>query len=278
MQTQSDFDNKSLEQAGYFEVSGAHLYTVLHEVADPVARVLLVGPFASERHYSYIPWVRWARFLAARGIECLRYDYRGIGESTGIFEDMTFEQWIEDVDLLAGWLKAKSPDVPLALHGLELGAVLAGTAFDNGVGDALLLWAPPASANQSLRATLLRRVSMDQAFKYGDERKSASSYLEKLENGGSLEVEGYQWTARLWQDSFHFELPAGMLDERNSAVNSERPVRSVTLDKRAVPLIKGSSVGYEAIDKDFTALFNENFQWITDSVVVRNGGKNEPSH
>lgn len=34
-----------LEQAGYLEVSGTHLYTVLHGVADPVARVLLVGQF-----------------------------------------------------------------------------------------------------------------------------------------------------------------------------------------------------------------------------------------
>ena len=47
------------ERAGYFQVSGAHLYTVLHEVQEPVARVLLVGPFASERHNSYLPWMRW---------------------------------------------------------------------------------------------------------------------------------------------------------------------------------------------------------------------------
>ena len=115
-----------LEQAGYFEVPGAHLYTVLHGVAEPLARVLLVGSFASERHLSYIPWVRWARFLAARRIECLRYDYRGIGESTGAFEDLSFHNWLEDVELLAGWLKRQSPDVPVVLHGLELGALLAG--------------------------------------------------------------------------------------------------------------------------------------------------------
>lgn len=75
------FANHRPERAGYFEVPGAHLYTVLHEVKDPIARVLLVGPFASERHNSYIPWVRWARFLAARNIEVLRYDHRGIGRA-----------------------------------------------------------------------------------------------------------------------------------------------------------------------------------------------------
>ena len=84
MQTQLHTDDALMEHAGYFKVSGAYLYTVLHEVPDPLARVLLVGPFASERHNSYLPWVRWARYLAAKRIEVLRYDYRGIGESTGV--------------------------------------------------------------------------------------------------------------------------------------------------------------------------------------------------
>lgn len=277
MQTQHDLNHNPLEQAGYFEVSGAHLYTVLHGVTDPVARVLLVGPFASERHYSYIPWVRWARFLAARRIECLRYDYRGIGESTGDFQDMSFDQWIEDVELLAGWLKAQSPGAPVVLHGLELGAVLAGTAFESGTGDALLLWAAPPSANQSLRASLLRRISMDQAFKFGDERKPVSSYVGRLESGESLEVEGYQWTARLWQDSFRFELPSDMV-EQESASAGGKPIRSIKLDKQAIPLIKGSSVGFEAIGRDFTALFADNLEWIINNVVNPNGGIREPIH
>ena len=134
LQTQLYTDDALVEHAGYCKVSGAYLYTVLHEVPDPLARVLLIGPFASERHNSYLPWVRWARYLAAKGIEVLRYDYRGIGESTGIFEEMTFDHWSEDVELLADWLKSRSPEVPLVLHGLEIGALLAGNAFHSGIG------------------------------------------------------------------------------------------------------------------------------------------------
>ena len=261
------------EQAGYFEVAGAHLYTVLHGVADPVARVLLVGPFASERHRSYIPWVRWARYLAARGIECLRYDYRGVGESTGVFEEMSFQDWMEDVELLAGWLKARSPQAPLALHGLELGALLAAKTFETGVGEALLMWAPPTTANQALRSTLLRRISMDQAFKYGDERKPVSDYIQQLESGHSLEVEGYLWSGRLWHDSFRLELPAGMANEGSHTSALQKPVRTVKLDKHAAPLIKGSSVGYDAITRDFSGLFADNFDWINSAAVIPSGGQ-----
>jgi len=272
VETLRQADNRAIEEAGYFEVPGGHLYTVLHAVEDPLARVLLVGPFASERHYSYIPWVRWARFLAARRIECLRYDYRGVGESTGAFEEMSFGDWVEDVRLLADWFKSRSGPAPLIVHGLELGAVLAAKNFDAGVGDALLLWAPPASANHALRSTLLRRISVDQAFRYGDERRPASSYIAQLESGETLEVEGYRWTARLWRDSFDLELPQGMDDEHAGSLNSERPIRSVKLGRQETPLIKGSSVGWEAISKDFSDLFEDNLEWIIDSVSVHAWG------
>ena len=257
-----------LEQAGFFEAKGAHLYTVLHGAVDPLARILLVGPFASERHLSYIPWVRWARYLAARRIECLRYDYRGIGESTGLFEEYSFENWIEDVELLAAWFKSRSPDLPLILHGLELGALLAGHAFVKGVGDGLLLWAPPRNANLSLRAALLHRVAVDHAFKYGDERKPASHYIRQLETGHFLDVDGYQWSGRLWRESFQLELPAGLEEESTAASVWKKPVRHVKLDSKAAPLVKGSSVGYENINRDFTYLFSDNFEWIARAVAL----------
>ena len=245
----------------YFEVAGVHLYTVLHEVKDPVARVLLVGPFASERHNAYLPWVRWARYLAAENIEVLRYDYRGIGESTGAFEQMTFADWSQDVLLLHAWLADRSPHVPLLLHGVGVGAILAGRAFDEGLGDGLMLWSPPANANQALRATLMRWVGLEQIFKFGRDQKSASDYIRELEQGSSLDVDGYSWSPALWRDSMRFTLPAALASEESAARAYKRPVRIVKLTADAAPLAKGGRVGYDDL-KDFTRLFAPNRDWV----------------
>jgi pimeloyl-ACP methyl ester carboxylesterase len=249
------------EQAGYFPVPGAHLYTVLHAIEHPVARVLLVGPFASERHNSYLPWVRWARTLAAENIEVLRFDYRGIGESTGNFEQMTFADWTQDLDMLRTWFAARSPQAPLILHGLGLGAVIAGNAFHAGAGDGLLLWSPPANANQALRATLMRWVGLEQIFKFGDDRRSTSDYIRELELGTSLEVDGYIWSLKLWHESFNIVLPAALASEAEAAHTYERPVKIVRLTRDAAPLTKGGIVGYDDL-KDFEWLYGPNRQWI----------------
>ena len=249
------------EQAGYFEVSGAHLYTVLHRVPDAWASVLLVGAFASERHSSYVPWVRWARYLAARGLECLRYDYRGIGESTGAFGEMSFDTWIEDVEVLAGWLKSRSPGAPLLLHGLELGALLAGKVFEAGMADALLGWSAPTNANEVLRAALVRRIAMDNTFRYGDQRRRLPDYISQLEKE-PLEVDGYHWSARLWRDSF-------LLAQPDMDSGRTRPVKMLKLDKSAEPLVKGST--YVSINPDLNELFADNFEWIATSLAMQPG-------
>lgn len=266
MQTYPQSKTALPEEAGYLSVPGAHLYTVLHRVTEPVARVLLVGPFASERQNSYLPWIRWARYLAALRIEVLRYDYRGVGESLGLFEDMTFKDWHEDLQLLADWFASRTPALPLILHGLEIGALLAARSFESGVGDAMLLWSPAATANQALRSTLLRWVGLEQLLTPGAERRSASDYIRQLEQGIPIEVEGYQWSPKLWRDSFQWELPSFLGDDQDSA-SHRRQTRIVKLPKEAAPLVKGGFVGYDEV-KNFDWLFEKDAEWIEAQAVT----------
>jgi esterase/lipase len=250
------------EYAGYLPIAGVHLYTVLHEVADPVARVLLVGPFASERHNAYLPWVRWARYLAQRNIEVLRYDYRGVGESTGIFEEMTFDDWAQDIELLVTWLQSRPGSVPLVLHGLEIGALLAGRAFQQGHGDALLLWSPPANAHRALRSTLLRWINLERFSRPAGDQRTAADYIKELEQESFIEVEGYRWSKTLWRSSETIDLPASLSEQTGAASESDRPVKVVQLERQAAPLVKGGFVGYDEA-KDFDWLFAPNCEWIT---------------
>ncbi len=273
MQTQWE-TSVTPEHSGYFAVPGAHLCTILHHVPNPVARVLLVGPFASERHFSYHVWVRWARFLAARRIEVLRYDYRGIGESTGIFEEMSFEHWSEDLDLLAAWFASRSSGVPLLLHGLEIGAILAARGFHRGIGDGLLLWSPPDDANQALRMSLVRWAALEQILESPKNRIPASEYIRQLEQGSSIEVQGYHWSSRLWMDSFTFKLPVSFDTEGSSATTYKRPVKTVKFGKN------GSSVAlpyprHDPETKDLSALYASSFEWIVESLTPGNGGGDE---
>jgi len=257
-----------LEEPRYLEFPGIQLYIVLHQCTDPRARVLLVGPFASERQNSYLPWVRWARFLAARGIEVLRYDYRGVGESAGRFDEMTFKDWREDVQLLAEWLKNRTPTLPLLLHGLEIGAILAADTFTGGVADGLLLWSPPATANQALRSTLLRWTGLEQLLKPGAERVTAAHYIRQLEQGIAVEVEGYRWSPKLWHESFEWKMPAGFLPPHKDVTVTHHSVRSVNLPRQAAPLIRGGFVGYDEV-KNFDWLFAEEAPWIEAQAASR---------
>ena len=256
------------ERAGYFPVPGAHLYTVLHEVEAPLARVLLIGSFASERHASYRPWLQWARYLTARRIEVLRFDYRGVGESTGVFKEMSFRSWVDDVERLSAWLRKREGHAPLIMHGLEMGGLLAAKAFHNGEADALVLWSAPVNANKVLRSTLQRWIGPQQLLKREEDRHPPSHYFRLLDEGQSVEVDGYEWTPELWRESLSFDLPGAMVPPNDTAASYRRPVRMVQLGKNAAPLVPGGLLlGFEE-SKDFSWLFEPNYEWIASSFGI----------
>jgi hypothetical protein len=263
---QSDTHNSVLENAGYIEVDGVQIYSVIHGSTKPVARALLVGPFASERYTSYISWVHWARFLASHGIEALRFDYGGVGESTGKFEDMGFNRWSEQVEVLARGLKAQRPDLPLVLHGLELGALLAGKTFSGGIGDALLLWSLPKNANDVLRRTLWRQV-----FMRFSERSSFSDYIRLLEADQPLEVDGYVWSRRLWQESIAFG-PAPELQSDGFGSNKDHAVKVVKLEGSGASVFSRPSMGrYVTLNPDLSDFFAQNVEWISRALGKSSG-------
>jgi hypothetical protein len=164
----------------------------------------------------------------------------------------------------------------LLLHGLEIGAILAGRSFAQGSGDALLLWSPPAHANQALRSSLMRWAGLEQLFESIENRRSAADYIRQLEQGLSIEVAGYQWSSSLWRRSFDFQLPANLQEDGAAGESYQRPVKIVKLGREAAPLVK-PYVGYDEV-KDLSWLYASNLEWVANALRIAKEDTHERGH
>jgi uncharacterized protein len=63
---------------------------------------------------------RAAKAAASAGFAALRFNFRGVGKSTGQFDQGLGEQ--EDVSAAIRWLRARYPELPLAVMGYSFGA------------------------------------------------------------------------------------------------------------------------------------------------------------
>lgn len=263
---------KATEKIEFVDFKGFQLYTAIHRPSRVKAAVVLAGPFATERPYSYTPWVRWARFLENNDFGVARFDYRGIGESSGTFSDISLAMWIEDIEFIAARAKKEFPNVPLILHGLGLGGLLGSIVFKEGIGDALLLWSAPASGEEALREGLMRRMAADYAGTTG-KRATWQDYMDELQSGKSIPVQGYPITGPLWNEATACKL---YVPGQKDSEADKRPCRQVKLDKNAAPLIAGIGqwralnpslrIGSVPLNPDLTPLFKENAEWMAQAV------------
>ncbi|MCU0696075.1 MAG: alpha/beta fold hydrolase [Myxococcaceae bacterium] len=186
----------------YLAHEGEQLAVVQHAAAtvQPRATVVLAGPMTLERAHGYLTWVRLARNLALNGYEVLRFDYRGVGESTGEFRAQTFDAWRDDVGAVAAHAKTSGAG-RVVLLGLRLGALLCRPIFEEGVVDGLVAWEPPGSGRAMAMDMLRRKLAADYMEFPDAARKTRDDYVKELERGAEVEVEGYPWTTELWRST-----------------------------------------------------------------------------
>ncbi|MFP4058353.1 MAG: serine aminopeptidase domain-containing protein [Candidatus Brocadiia bacterium] len=175
-----------MEEPLFFPSHGFRLFGVLHrpQPCRPLGLVLC-APFAEEHKQGYRVFAELARRLAAEGLPCLRFDYRGTGDSEGPFSLFSPSAAIEDIRAAAELLRQRTEASALGLVGLRLGASLAWQAAEQGLeATHLVLWQPIADGALFYRLNL-RRMLVRQMMMHGKARSEAQEGEgESIDLGG----------------------------------------------------------------------------------------------
>ena len=147
------------------------------DISKPVPAVLLLPGFSDERNELPIYgttvvddgnrmegfYARFARKLADAGYISLRIDYRYSGTSDGLFEDITIDSQLSDVNVAIDYLKHNKYVSKVIVCGSSLGGALAASANNNV--DAKILWSPAPSLD--VITSVIPEKSIEEAMVIG---------------------------------------------------------------------------------------------------------------
>ena len=138
-----------VETFAQFTVGTQRLYGMLHTPdgdAPPHGwpSVVMLHGFTGHRVEGHRNFVLLSRFLAARGVASLRFDFRGSGESQGDFSEMTPASLQQDTRAAFEYVRRQPGLDPqrVMLLGFSMGALVACLALPDVRPHRLALWAP----------------------------------------------------------------------------------------------------------------------------------------
>ncbi len=147
------------------ENEGQKIFSVLHlpPVETPPIVIIFHG-FASHKVGTARSYVHLAEALCKANIACLRFDFRGSGDSEGELSEMTLEGLISDALTVTDYVEHKN-FASIGYYGSSLGGALSIlTAARHPIIRALVTWAPVASGELWLKDYLAHRPKEDSVF------------------------------------------------------------------------------------------------------------------
>jgi exosortase A-associated hydrolase 2 len=169
----------------------------IHHAPAGVARavVLHAHALAHEMHFARPTSARAARALAAAGFAVLQIDMFGCGDSSGEFEEASFETWQQDLRAGAAWLQAQHPGRPLWVWA-ERAASLWALGSLSPSPEAYLLWHPVLDGELALRQLL--RTELPAALERGSNAKQVrESATASWARGEAFSLGGFRVSASL---------------------------------------------------------------------------------
>jgi len=191
----------------FINTERGQIYAICHWAENPTATTLIHVPaFAEEMNRCRAQVARTARALAAQGVNVLIFDPFGTGDSSGEFDDFSFEGLANDLAAVNRWLDQRTSGLR-ALWGLRLGASLAvrAAALESERYAGLLLWSPIVSGGHFLKQFLRIRVAAN--FGENSAQKLTVADLEgRLAAGQDVDVGGYRLTPALAEELKELDL------------------------------------------------------------------------
>ncbi|MFN4341487.1 MAG: hydrolase 2, exosortase A system-associated [Azonexus sp.] len=166
-------------------------FCIFHEAQRRPAKgaVLYVHPFAEEMNKSRRMAARQARLLAEAGYCVLQMDLFGSGDSSGGFEEATWDIWLKDVAHAYHHLCALCR-APITFWGMRAGCLLAAQAAAEGVLPVnFIFWQPVLSGKLQWQQFLRLKLAGELAS--GNSKGVTDEIRASLAAGKPVDIAGY---------------------------------------------------------------------------------------
>ncbi|KZY80385.1 hypothetical protein A3741_05630 [Oleiphilus sp. HI0069] len=225
----------------FFGDSKLPLYGVIHEPGAGAYRskaILFSSPIGHEYFRNYRMTQLLATSLAKQGFYCMRFDYHGVGDSTGEFSTQSIEEWQQDLIKAYEELKARAGVEQVVCVASRLGASIATLANTKCQFNELVLWDPILNGSDYLgKLDTLQKQVLTQNWHFSVRRKSSD-----LKQGEYL---GYQYCTKLQKQIDSLRLA----DQLNSLNDTPCTVISTTEDE-SLSATGGQHINYQHIDDE----------------------------
>lgn len=181
---------------------GQRLFSVLHRTPSADRAVVVCAPLFDEKLWSHRVLVNFARFLAARGVPVLRFDYFGDGESEGRFEDASVNTRVNDIHDAVDFCRRETGAARVDLVGLGYGATLALRATLEQRHEAVasvVAWAPVIDGERYLNDILRAHLSA-QMLQHRKVIHDRQALVGQILADQSVNIEGYEIARPLFSE------------------------------------------------------------------------------
>jgi pimeloyl-ACP methyl ester carboxylesterase len=256
--------------------NGQRLFAVLHHGAAADLALVVCAPLFDEKLWSHRVFVNLARYLAARGVSVLRFDYYGDGESEGRFEDASVSTRLDDIHDAVEFCRRETGAARVILVGLGYGATLALRAALGSPAPAVagvVAWSPVMDGkryiNDILRAHLSAQMLVHRKVIHDREALVGQILADQ-----SVNIEGYEIARPLFTEMVEVDL-VGLLRGARLPVLVQQIGPAERVDPQYAELAQiGGAVQFEVVQelkfwtqqkKIYSAcesLFQRTAQWV----------------